>query len=176
MLILNAFAMVFPLFIWNVKSLARCSSLFGTSQWEIEEQTVDIAQQAFAEQMNSPYCPILQHSAKKSVKKTIYRICQIYSIYRIIIIYKICKHLHAKLEIQKSINVFLSPWHQLWQYSGKLFSSCICYHIIEPPSVKWLASAKKIPATIEVNLKITIKTRCSMLTCVAPLAQVDPRP
>ena len=99
-----------------------------------------------------------------------------YSIYRIIIIYKICKHLHAKLAIQKSVNVFLSPWHQLWQYSGKLFSSCICYHIIEPPSVKWLASAKNIPATIKVNLKITIKTRCSMLTCVAPLAQVDPRP
>ena len=33
-----------------------------------------------------------------------------------------------KLAIQKSINVFFSIWHQLWQYRGKLFSSCIYYH------------------------------------------------
>ena len=61
---------------------------------------------------------------------------------------------------------------------GNIEASCspAAFITIEQPSVKWLASAKKIPATIKVNVKITMETRCSMLTCVAPLAQVDPGP
>jgi hypothetical protein len=91
-----------------------------------------------------------------------------YTIYQIIImLHKICKHLHAKLAIQKSVNVFFSPWRQVGASFGNIAASCSpAAFVTEPSSVKWLASAKKIPATINANLKITIKTRCSMLTCV----------